>query len=167
MLCVGMGEQSVSFDAVDIFHATTNKWSTASLSAARSNIAATSLPTHGVAIFAGSGGTLSYVFSCSAVRPSCSVTKMHLLHEVCLVLYVFISEPFKDFFTPASNTVDIFNAATSLWSTAVMSVARGSLAATSLPNLGIAIFAGGMSGTLLDFHTSVHEFPCAIMSIFD
>ncbi len=29
------------------------------------------------------------------------------------------------------------------WSTAVLSVARRSLAATSLPNQGLAIFAGG------------------------
>jgi hypothetical protein len=29
------------------------------------------------------------------------------------------------------------------WSTAVLSKSRGGLAATSLPNLGVAIFAGG------------------------
>ena len=31
------------------------------------------------------------------------------------------------------------------WSTAALSVARGALAATSLPNVGVAIFAGGGS----------------------
>jgi hypothetical protein len=31
------------------------------------------------------------------------------------------------------------------WSTAALSVARGYLAATSLPNVGVAIFAGGSS----------------------
>ena len=41
--------------------------------------------------------------------------------------------------------VDIFNVTSGAWSTAVLSVARSDLAATSLPNLGVAIFAGGWS----------------------
>jgi hypothetical protein len=41
------------------------------------------------------------------------------------------------------NTVDIFNANSGSWSTAALSVARYALAATSLPNQGLAIFAGG------------------------
>ena len=44
----------------------------------------------------------------------------------------------------ASNAVDIFNAITGNWSTAVLSEARYYLAATSLPNQGLAIFAGGV-----------------------
>ncbi len=42
-----------------------------------------------------------------------------------------------------SNTVDIFNARSGIWTTAALSVARYLLAATSLPNDGLAIFAGG------------------------
>jgi hypothetical protein len=45
----------------------------------------------------------------------------------------------------ASNVVDIFNVAAGSWSTAALSVARIYLAATSLPNAGVAIFAGGTS----------------------
>ncbi len=44
-----------------------------------------------------------------------------------------------------SNVVDIFNVTSRTWSTAALSVARNALAATSLPNLGVAIFAGGES----------------------
>ena len=44
-----------------------------------------------------------------------------------------------------SKVVDIFNAITGNWSTAVLSEARYYLAATSLPNQGLAIFAGGYS----------------------
>jgi hypothetical protein len=44
-----------------------------------------------------------------------------------------------------SDVVDIFNANTNSWSTAALSLPRADLAATSLPNLGIAIFAGGQS----------------------
>ena len=44
-----------------------------------------------------------------------------------------------------SNAVDIFNVTSGVWSTAALSVARQFLAATSLPNLGVAIFAGGGS----------------------
>ncbi len=47
-----------------------------------------------------------------------------------------------------SNAVDIFDATSGRWTTAALSVARSGLAATSLPNQGLAIFAGGYaSGT--------------------
>ena len=42
-----------------------------------------------------------------------------------------------------SNAVDIFNVTSGTWSTAALSVAREGLAATSLPHVGVAIFAGG------------------------
>jgi hypothetical protein len=48
-----------------------------------------------------------------------------------------------------SKVVDIFDATTGNWSTAVLSEARYYLAATSLPNQGLAIFAGG-GGTSCD-----------------
>ena len=41
------------------------------------------------------------------------------------------------------NPVDIFNATSGLWTTAAFSVARTNVVATSLPNDGLAIFAGG------------------------
>jgi len=44
------------------------------------------------------------------------------------------------------NTVDIFNATSGIWTTAVLSVARYYVAATSLPNDGLAMFAGGQYG---------------------
>ena len=43
----------------------------------------------------------------------------------------------------ASSAVDIFDASSGKWTTAALSVARYALAATSLPNQGLAIFAGG------------------------
>ncbi len=45
------------------------------------------------------------------------------------------------------SDVNIFNAATCRWSTASLSVARGYMAATSLPEFGLAIFAGGSSSS--------------------
>ena len=45
------------------------------------------------------------------------------------------------------NTVDIFNATSGVWTTAALSVARWALAATSLPNDGLAIFAGGIGAS--------------------
>ncbi len=42
-----------------------------------------------------------------------------------------------------SSVVDIFDVTSGAWSTAALSVARANLAATSLPNAGVAIFAGG------------------------
>ncbi len=45
--------------------------------------------------------------------------------------------------------MDIFDASSGRWSTAVLSEARGDLSATSLPNQGLAIFAGGFNGPVL------------------
>ena len=45
-----------------------------------------------------------------------------------------------------SSVVDIFDGSSGRWSTAVLSVGRYYLAATSLPNQGLAIFAGGTYG---------------------
>ena len=46
----------------------------------------------------------------------------------------------------SSNVVDIFDATAGTWSTAALSVARYGLASTSLPSVGLAIFAGGFGG---------------------
>ena len=54
----------------------------------------------------------------------------------------------------SSNVVDIFNVATGTWSTAILTLARGSFAATSLPDAGVAIFAGGTSRTSIDMCSS-------------
>ena len=46
------------------------------------------------------------------------------------------------------NVVDIFDGSSGRWSTAVLSVGRYYLSATSLPNQGLAIFAGGTTDGL-------------------
>ena len=43
--------------------------------------------------------------------------------------------------------MDIFDGTSGRWTTAALSVARYLLAATSLPNQGLAIFGGGWNGT--------------------
>ena len=48
--------------------------------------------------------------------------------------------------TGNSNAVDIFDATSGRWTTAALSVARDCIAATSLPEQGLAIFAGGFIG---------------------
>ncbi len=58
----------------------------------------------------------------------------------------------------ASDVVDIFDSTSSTWSTAVLSVARGYGTATSLPNLGLALFAGGSDSTLCYGHMSFGGF---------
>ncbi len=51
-----------------------------------------------------------------------------------------------------SNVVDFFNATSGAWSTAALSVARTRLEATSLPDFGVAIFAGGYGAScFIDF----------------
>jgi hypothetical protein len=46
------------YDTVDVFHGKMWKWSTARLSIARYGLAATSLPSQGLALFAGGVGTI-------------------------------------------------------------------------------------------------------------
>jgi hypothetical protein len=62
-----------------------------------------------------------------------------------------------------SSAVDIFNTTAGRWSTAVLSVARGYLAATSLPDFGIAIFAGGGNG---NSSTSLYMYLVCVMMQF-
>ncbi len=50
------------------------------------------------------------------------------------------------------NAVDIYNAISRTWSTAALSEARSDLAATSLPDQGLAIFAGGIA--IIGMHVS-------------
>jgi hypothetical protein len=64
--------------------------------------------------------------------------------EVALLIACASLTPFAADGNIGSNAVDIFNVTSGAWSTANLSVARWPLAATSLPNLGVAIFAGGL-----------------------
>ncbi len=96
-------------------------WTDSTLAAPRAYLAATSLPCHGLALFA--GGTSS-VGDCTSL-----------------------------------DIVDIFNASTASWSTAVLSVGRFWLAAASLPSLGLAFFAGGK--------TACQASPVDVVDIFN
>jgi hypothetical protein len=63
--------------------------------------------------------------------------------------------------------VDIFNATSGKWTTAALSVARSDLAAISLPDQGLAIFAGGTAlskGMFFLFdHLMLHRAPCSVV----
>ena len=61
-----------------------------------------------------------------------------------------------------SKAVDIFNVISGAWSTAALSLARYNLAATSLPNLGIAIFAGGGRTCC---HVYFRMFACCVLPV--
>jgi hypothetical protein len=127
-------------------------WSTANLSQARCELAAASLPNHGLAIFAGGNNAscsrfCDNFFTSSGCREGwvvmrmwgggmqdCVVLSMLSCHMLCAgVRYC------------PSNVVDIFDATAGTWSTASLSEARFFLAAASLPDQGVAIFAGGAS----------------------
>jgi predicted component of type VI protein secretion system len=65
-----------------------------------------------------------------------------------------------------SNAVDIFNVTSGTWSTAALSVARYYLAATSLPNVGVAIFAGGSVSSAVDiFNVTSGLWSTAALSV--
>jgi hypothetical protein len=63
-----------------------------------------------------------------------------------------------------SNAVDIFNVTSGTWSTAALSVARGWFAATSLTNVGVAIFAGGWSTCC---HVYFDIFACCVVRVWE
>ncbi len=62
-----------------------------------------------------------------------------------------------------SSAVDIFDVSSGQWRTAALSVARSGLAATSLPNEGLAIFAGG--GVVDIFDVSSGQWRTAALSM--
>ncbi len=132
-------------DAVDIFNVTSGTWSTAALSVPRRYLAATSLPNVGVAIFAGGQSTCFHVyfrlfFCCFGLGNG-----MVEWAGVGLLSAFASLTPVADGQSSFSDAVDIFNVTSGTWSTAALSVPRYGLAATSLPNVGVAIFAGGGS----------------------
>ncbi len=134
--CTGPGGY---VNTVDIFNARSGTWSTAALSVARGNCEATSLPNYGLALFAhGSGGqyVLMSVFAVGGVwgEGEC-VSRSNV---ACAAANFGLGGT-------SFNTVDIFNARNGTWSTAALSLSQGS-AFTTLPNYGLAIFAGGPSG---------------------
>ncbi len=67
---------------------------------------------------------------------------MHALQECDVICECLCLTPYAAGSGP-SNVVDILNVTAGTWSTAALSAARYSLTATSLPNLGVVIFAGG------------------------
>ncbi len=69
-----------------------------------------------------------------------------LIEQACLIPYAAGNSAERP-------TVDIFNAASGIWSTAQLSAAKYGLAATSLPNVGLAIFAGG--GSTVDIFNAI------------
>ena len=64
------------------------------------------------------------------------------------------------------KTVDIFNATNGVWTTADLSVARADYVATSLPNYGLAMFAGGPSQNTVDiFNARSVVWTTAVLSV--
>jgi hypothetical protein len=154
------GDSSSCFNAVDIFNAVSGAWSTAALSFGRYGLAATSLPNHGVAIFAGGEGTCCHAYFsifwlCWLGNRMVDWAGFGLLIACASLMPCAAVGGY-------SNTADIFNVTSGAWSTASLSVARQYLAATSLPDLGVAIFAGGQ-GTSCHVYFSVFE--CCVVLV--
>jgi len=141
---------SSSVNTVDIFDATSGTWSTAALSVARCYLAATSLPNQGLAIFAGGSSSVNTVDIFNATSGTWSTAALSVARSGLAAtslandgLAIFAGGTQDTSGGSGLNTVDIFNATSGTWSTAALSVARYWLAATSLPNYGLTIFAGG------------------------
>jgi hypothetical protein len=137
---------NVYSNVVDVFNETSGTWSTAALSVARFSLAAISLPNVGIAIFVGGQGVCCHVLFSYLCVLCCAGLGNGMVEWAEDGLQIACAS-----FMPCSggsgysNAVDIFNVTSGTWSTAALSVARESLAAISLPNVGVAIFAGGWS----------------------
>jgi hypothetical protein len=136
----------VGSDVVDVYNHVTGAWSTAKLSVARSDSAATSVGN--VAIFAGGQTTRDVsdaVDVFNYVTGAWSTAKLSVARGNGLaatsVGNVAIFAGGQSPNQVAVEAVDVYNHVTGAWSTAKLSVARAGLAATSVGN--VAIFAGG------------------------
>ncbi len=147
---------------------TSGAWSTAALSVARRFLSAASLPNLGVAIFAGGESTCCHVgfrtFACCGVVRGLGNGMLEWA-EVHLWIACASLMPCPEDQIRFSNDIDIFNATSGAWSTAALSVARRYLAAASLPNLGVAIFAGGDGGACTCFDVDCGIFACCVVCV--
>jgi hypothetical protein len=141
-----------SSNAVDLYNYTSGTWSTAQLSVARTDLAATSVGN--VAIFAGGvdPGNCSLTLFVEGLlfglmRVGDGVTLACLRRAAwCFSCMPFCAGGCRLMRATAGsgvyfNAVDLYNYTSGTWSTAQLSVATSELAATSVGN--VAIFAGG------------------------
>lgn len=84
---------------------------------------------------------MRFTFHLFVFTQRCIVHGMYIFNE--LLAFLIMCLPASA--TADSAVVDIFNVTANTWSTAVLSIARQYLAATSLPDHGIAFVAGGYS----------------------
>ena len=122
------------------------------LGQARSYLAATSSTTNNVWIFAGgllpnNLATAFVDYSIYGTYYTANLSKPRY-NMVAVSCQQFIFLAGGTYYIPnpnlvASNTVDILNSNTNTWTTANLSYGRTQLSATSLPNQGLVLFAGG------------------------
>ncbi|MAG63436.1 hypothetical protein CMO84_07935 [Candidatus Woesearchaeota archaeon] len=132
--------------AVDVYDATMDTWSTATLSQARRDLAATSVGTK--ALFAGGSshdGDSNRVDIYDSVTGSWSTARLSQARRDLAATSVGTKALFAGGMADDySKRVDIYDAVTDTWSTATLSQARQGLAATSVGTK--ALFAGGWTG---------------------
>ncbi|MCP3916685.1 MAG: hypothetical protein GY711_14110 [bacterium] len=160
----------VRYDTVDIYDASTDTWSTATLSMARSWPAATSAD--GRAFFGGgrnAAGPTRRVDIYDSQADTWTTAELSQGRD----LLVAASAAGKVFFAGGristdapSSLVDIYDTQTDTWTTAALSVARFSLAATSVGTL--VLFAGGTAPWHSDrvdiYDTSTSTWSTAVLS---
>jgi len=135
------------FATVDIYNATSGKWTMASLSQSRFNLAATTVGE--VALFAGGSRYGTYynqvdMFNASSgtwTLPvgNLSVARGNLVATAIRDLAIFAGGIAAN--DETVSVVDIFNVTSGNWTTATLSYARASLAAATVGD--VALFAGG------------------------
>ena len=134
-------------------------WTTSQLSQGRALPVAVSLPSQGLVFVAGgwnlqSQATYANIDIYHALTNQWTTTLLSAArvkfaaaslpkHGVAMFAGGFYGSPSSP---NVLSSVDVYNALQGSWSTAVLSVARGDLAAASLP-LGLAFFAGGSDKT--------------------
>jgi autotransporter-associated beta strand protein len=149
------GGPDIPSNVVDIYNTSTGTWSTATLSTARDNLAATSAgnqvffaggdpnnaldPSSVVDIYNTSTGTWSTA-ALSQARTFIAATSAG--NQVFFAGGGWATSSAATY----SNVVDIYNTSTGTWSTAALSQARGLLSAASVGNE--VLFAGGFNNSL-------------------
>jgi hypothetical protein len=133
---------STSSDAVDLYNSVTGAWSTAKLSMARYHLAAASVGN--VALIAG-GRITSAIYHVVDIYNHTS-SRQFPATTSALSTTSAPSTSSTSIASAPSITSAPSTTCSNVWSTAALSRARGWIAATSLPNQGLAMFAGGNQG---------------------
>lgn len=149
-ITVSLGNPEFTTNRIDIYNATSNTWSIASLHIKNNFIYATSLNNFGLAFMGGAFQKILMVFNASSSSWSEMSLSLDTNYGASVSLESYGLAMFAGGATQQnifSNIVDIYDAKTDSWSKMYLSIARAALGGAGLDKYGLVFFAGGMDAS--------------------